>query len=46
MPKHLFFELLHEARRLRFTLGWDWRTRRGYLLGMMNAYRLHWEVLR
>ena len=41
MTNQLFFELLHEARRIRFVLGWDWKTRRGYLLGMMRAYLLH-----
>jgi len=46
MTKELFFELLREARRLKNVLEWDWRARRGYLLGMMCAFRNHYEDIR
>ena len=45
MRKELFFELLHEARRLR-SGGWNWGARRGYLMGMVKAYLLHYEDIR
>ena len=42
--KHLFFELLHEARRLK-NEDWDTLSRKAYLIGMMRVMVNHLEVL-
>ena len=44
--KHLFFTLLGEARRLKNVLGWDWKVRQGYLLGMMRMYLISQDNIR
>ena len=36
--RDLFFDLLHNARRLKRELKWPWLTRRVYLLGMMRVF--------
>ncbi len=46
MSKQLFLEILREARRLKNVLGWDWTTRRAYLLGMIRAFLIHYDDIR
>ena len=46
MKHHLFFILLREARRLKNVLGWDWKARRGYLLGMIRMYLISLDNIR
>lgn len=46
MQRQIFFNLLHEARRLKNVLGWNRMARRGYLLGMMRVYLLHYDDIK
>jgi len=44
IERQIFFDLLHEARRLKKT-GWQRLSRRAYLFGMIRHYFLHREEL-
>jgi len=46
MEKQLFWELLHEARRIKNVLGWGENTRTAYLLGMMRTFANHYDEIR